>query len=392
MAATSMTGNRGALALGLAWALVLIAVGALALFIQLFGHPPAGEVVTGALPTANVAQKIAAKPVEAPPPPLVFETPPGGILPAQLSEAEAKVLAALAPPPPPPESQAGDPNAVAEAAAPPVALPPLKGGTNVANPAVLEKTPQGYMPRVAENGLTPMRAYAGAVPSSTRPKIAIVIGGLGLSARSTKAAIDHLPPGVTLAFAPYAADVQNWVTLARQRGHEVLLQVPMEPYDFPDSDPGQYTLRATAGDEANTKRLTWALTRFTGYVGVTNMMGGRFLSETGPLEPVMTFLSRRGLMFYDNGAASRSVAPVVAERLGAPFVQATNAIDSIQAAMEIDRRLADLETEARLKGKAVGSGIYYPVTVERVTLWARGLQGRGFVLAPISAIVGPAKK
>jgi polysaccharide deacetylase 2 family uncharacterized protein YibQ len=101
---------------------------------------------------------------------------------------------------------------------------------------------------------------------------------------------------------------------------------------------------------------------------------------------------RRGLLFYDNGAASRSVAPMVAERLGAPFAQATNTIDSIQASMEIDHRLADLETEARTHGKAVGTGFRYPVTMERVTLWARGLQGRGFVLAPISAIVATGKK
>ena len=166
----------------------------------------------------------------------------------------------------------------------------------------------------------------------------------------------------------------------------------MEPYDFPDSDPGEHTLRTSAGEEANTQRLSWALTRFTGYVGVTNLLGGRFLSEPGPIEPMMTFLMRRGLIFYDNGAASHSVAPMVAERLGAPFVQATNTIDTIQASMEIDHRLADLEVEARTHGKAVGTGFRYPVTMERVTLWARGLQGRGFVLAPISAIVATGKK
>ena len=276
---------------------------------------------------------------------------------------------------------------------PPVILPPVRGGLAVANPAVLEKTPQGYLPRVSDSGLSPMQAYATPrAATGNRPRIAIVIGGLGVSARSTAAAINLLPPGVTLAFAPYAYDVQNWVALARQKGHEVLLQVPMEPYDFPDSDPGQYTLRTAVGEESNTKRLSWSLTRFTGYVGVTNMLGGRFLSEAGPLEPMMTFLMRRGLVFYDNGAATRSVAPQVAERLGAPFVQATATIDSIQAAMEIDHRLSDLETEARSKGKAAGSGFLYPVTVERVTLWARGLGGRGFVLAPISAIVPERKK
>jgi polysaccharide deacetylase 2 family uncharacterized protein YibQ len=228
--------------------------------------------------------------------------------------------------------------------------------------------------------------------ADSRPRVAVVISGLGISARATQAAINALPAGVTLAFAPYANDVQQWVSLARQKGHEVLLEVPMEPYDFPDSDPGQYTLRTGIGEEANTRRLAWSLTRITGYVGVTNLLGGRFLSDASALEPTLTFLQRRGLLFYDNGSATRSVAPDVAQRVGIPFAQSAMTVDSIQAAMEIDHRLTDLETEARTKGSAAGSGFLYPVTVERVALWAHGLNGRGFVLAPISAIVTTAKK
>jgi polysaccharide deacetylase 2 family uncharacterized protein YibQ len=222
--------------------------------------------------------------------------------------------------------------------------------------------------------------------------VAIVISGLGISAKSTTAAINGLPSGVTLAFAPYANDVQRWVSLARMKGHEVLLEVPMEPYDFPDSDPGQYTLRTGVGEDTNTKKLTWSLTRFTGYVGVTNLLGGRMLTDANALEPMMAYMTRRGLLFFDNGSTLHSVAGDVAGRVGVPFAQATVTVDSIQAAMEIDRRLSELETEARTKGSAVGSGFLYPVTVERVNVWARGLSGLGLVLAPISAVVSAPKK
>jgi polysaccharide deacetylase 2 family uncharacterized protein YibQ len=165
----------------------------------------------------------------------------------------------------------------------------------------------------------------------------------------------------------------------------------MEPFDFPDSDPGSHTLRSGAGEDANTDRLIWALTRFTGYVGVTNLLGGRFLSDSDSLEPVMTYLARRGLMFFDNGAASRSSAPDVAARAGTAFAEATTTIDKIQTAMEIDRALSDLESEARAHGSAAGAGFLYPVTVERVAQWAQGLASRGFVLVPASAIVSPKK-
>ena len=81
---------------------------------------------------------------------------------------------------------------------------------------------------------------------------------------------------MTLAFAPYADDVQRWVAKARELGHEVLLEVPMEPFDFPDSDPGPHTLRSGASEDANIRKLTWSLTRFTGYAGITNLLGGPF--------------------------------------------------------------------------------------------------------------------
>ncbi|MDR3526160.1 MAG: divergent polysaccharide deacetylase family protein [Rhizomicrobium sp.] len=384
----------------MAWLVVIVVCGGLAAYVQIFGKAAApkteaAETVTGVIERA-VAPKKAVVAKSAVPPvavaaPQLFETPAGGIAPAQLSASELAAVAAMAPPASPAPSKPVPVQPVA-AAEPVITLPPVAGGPNIANPALLEKTPEGYLPRISDTGIWPLHAYATPVAAGNHPRIAIVIGGLGISAKATSAAITMLPSGVTLAFAPYANDVQRWVSLARQKGHEVLLQVPMEPYDFPDSDPGQYTLRSSVGEEGNIKRLSWSLSRITGYVGVTNLLGARFLSDSGSLEPVLTTLMRRGLMFYDNGAANRSVAKDVAGRLGSPFAQANLTIDSIQASLEIDHRLADLETEARAKGSAAGSGFVYPVTVERVTLWARSLPGRGFVLVPISAIVATEKK
>jgi uncharacterized protein len=280
----------------------------------------------------------------------------------------------------------------------PAETPPRKitqqvysGSVLLADPALVENTPIGPLPRIADDGTTPMRAYAPAAISDDRPRIAIVIGGLGISAKATEAALKGLPAGVTLAFAPYAADAQHWVAQARRQGHEVLLEIPMEPYDFPDSDPGPHTLRSGVGEDANTERLVWALTRFSGYAGVTNLLGGRFMADASSLEPMLTYLARRGLMFYDNGAATHSAAPDVASRVGVSFAQSDATIDKIQTAIEIDRMLSALETEARAHGGAAGSGQIYPITIERVKNWAQGLSGRGFVLAPASAIVPQSK-
>jgi uncharacterized protein len=270
--------------------------------------------------------------------------------------------------------------------------PVVVGKSLVADPALIEQTPQGPLPRIASDGRTPMTAYAPPVAPSKAPRIAIVVSGLGISARQTAAAIQGLPAGVTLAFAPYEDDVARWVGEARRTGHEVLLEVPMEPYDFPDSDPGPHTLRAAVSEETNTERLVWSMTRFTGYAGVTNLLGGRLLSDSDSLEPVMTYVARRGLLFFDSGPQGHSVAPDVAHRINAPYVQSVVALDTIQTGMEVDARLSQLEQLARANGSAAATSAVYPITIDRIANWAKGLQERGFVLVPASAIVAAPSK
>lgn len=261
------------------------------------------------------------------------------------------------------------------------------GRALIADPALIENTAVGPLPRIADDGRKPMTVYAAPASASAKFKIAIVVSGLGTSASATKAALAALPPAVTLGFAPYAGDVGEWAGQARAQGHEVLLQIPMEPFDFPDSDPGPNTLRAGQDEEANLQRMRWALSRFTGYAGVTNLLGQRFLADSAALSPALTHLNRRGLYFFDNGAASQSAAPGVAAQVGIPAVQSNANIDSIQTATEIDRRLLELESLARTNGSAVGSASLYPVSVARIAAWAKGLQARGFVLVPVSAIL-----
>jgi hypothetical protein len=297
------------------------------------------------------------------------------------------------PPPPAKPAAARKIQAPAAPAAPALSIDKvvMAGRTLLADPALIEKSPQGPLPRIADDGRTPMTAYA-APARSGKFKIAIVVSGLGLGAKATATAMAALPAGVSLAFVPYASDAQRLVGQAREGGHEVLLEIPMEPFDFPDSDPGPHTLRSGIERDSNSERLEWLLSRFTGYAGVTNLLGQRFMADAGALSPVMTQFARRGLYFYDNGAVAQSAAPDVAARLATPFAKAAQRLDAVQTGLEIDKHLSDLETEARAHGTAIGSGYVYPITVERIAAWAKGLEKRGFVLVPVSAIVNQPSK
>lgn len=265
------------------------------------------------------------------------------------------------------------------------------GAALIADPALIEQTAAGPLPRITDDGRTPMQAYAPPAAATAAPRIAIVVTGLGISAKASAAALDQLPSAVTLAVAPYGSTAQSWLTQARQRGHEVLLEVPMEPYDFPDSDPGPNTLRVGASEDANIARLTSALTRLTGYAGITNLQGSRLMADSAALAPVLSFVARRGLLFFEAGAGAQSAGSSLATTLKSPYVRSANAIDSDPQAAAIDQRLSELEAQARTGGSAAATASAYPVTLARIRNWAQGLSGRGFVLVPASAIVAAAK-
>jgi polysaccharide deacetylase 2 family uncharacterized protein YibQ len=237
----------------------------------------------------------------------------------------------------------------------------------------------GYLPVIAPDGRTAADAYARPFTADGRPKVALVIGGLGLNPQTTRAAIETLPPEITLSFAPYADGLQGWIDLARSHGHEVLLEAPMEPVDYPANDPGPFTLIAANRPEDTTRKLEWLMSRATGYFGLTNYLGSKFVTNDMAMTTFTMALKARGLAFIDDGQASLRGGPI-------PRASADRIIDDELAAGSIDGQLKMLETGATGRGQALGSGFAYPVTINQVRLWAAGLSGRGLQLAPASAM------
>jgi polysaccharide deacetylase 2 family uncharacterized protein YibQ len=240
--------------------------------------------------------------------------------------------------------------------------------------------PGGPLPIIAQDGRTPFQAYARPFSSNGRPKVALVIGGLGLNARATQTAILTLPPQITLSFVPYAEGLQGWIDLARAHGHEVLLETPMEPLDYPDNDPGPYTLMADGAGPETAKKLDWILSRATGYYALTNYLGSRFLADDKAYESFLGAVRGRGLGFIDDGLAGGRTGG------GVPRASAERVIDDQLTQAAIDQQLLKLEASALQRGQALGAGFAYPVTLDKVARWAQSVEQRGYQLAPASAL------
>jgi polysaccharide deacetylase 2 family uncharacterized protein YibQ len=255
---------------------------------------------------------------------------------------------------------------------------------------LIEITSVGQLPRIGSNNKKPSEVYARTTPMgvihSGRPKIAILLGGMGLNPKLTQQAIRDLPGDVTFAFAPYGDDLQAQVNKARADGHEVLLQLPMEPVGYPANNPGPKTLLADADQATNLEALHWHMSRFAGYTGITNYMGGRLLSTASALKPVMAEMRKRGLVYLEDASTALTVSQTVAaetrlsERRAQVVIDADPTPQSIAAALEL------LEGEALSHGFAIGTGSGLKVTVDSVKEWAEQLQSKGILLVPVSAM------
>jgi polysaccharide deacetylase 2 family uncharacterized protein YibQ len=299
-----------------------------------------------------------------------------GAAPAATGAQQAALEAPTAAPPPPP------PPTIPDSETGSITLPQAP----VAE--LVEESQYGPLPRVATDGRRPIDVYARpsryvVAKAGDPPRIAILVTGLGLPDTPAGDVLKGLPAPVSVAYGAYGRNLQESVSRARDNGHEVLLQIPLEPNNYPTVDPGPHTLLTSLPPEENMKRLQWLMSRYTGYVGVTNHMGEKFEVTSASLTPVLEELKRRGLLYVDDGSVKDSTVSQIAGTIGLDYSVASVQIDASNLAKE----LAQLEATAKERGAAIGVVKATPATVKQLSDWAAKLQAKGFVLVPVSAAV-----
>lgn len=255
------------------------------------------------------------------------------------------------------------------------------------NDDLLEESPAGRLPIIGPDGLRPLDQYARPWSGARGTRIALVVGGLGLSQTGTQKAIRDLPGEVTLGFATAGNSLQRWMQEARRSGHEILLQLPMEPFDYPANDPGPNALRVGLSEKKNLAELHRNLAEITNYTGVMNYLGGRFLSDADALEPVMRDLGKRGLLFLDDGTSAQSLSGKVAGAFDVPHGFADLTLDSELNRGAILRKLDELERIARRNGTAIGVASAFDESVGAIASWVSEAQARGIEIVGVSALV-----
>ncbi len=251
---------------------------------------------------------------------------------------------------------------------------------------LLEPYKSGALPQTSKEGIRPLDAYARRPNPATltQARIAILVNGIGLNSDMTIKAIEDLPADISLGLSPYGDDINSWMKSARLSGHEVLLQAPMEPFDYPDNDAGPQSLLTNLDQRQNNERLAWVLGQTTNYVGLVNFMGDRFTANESRMQDFLGKVRDRGLMYVDDGSSPRSKAEEIAAAQNVPFVQSDLVLDQTLSSEAIGLQLLELETIARKRGIAVATATAFPVTLNELETWSQRLEERGLSLVPIS--------
>lgn len=255
------------------------------------------------------------------------------------------------------------------------------------DPALLQSSRYGKLPRIAADGRSAAQLYAHRAPDTDKPgesTLALIVGGLGLNPDLTERAIDELPAAVTLAFAPYAKDLDLWTRKARQKGHEVMLELPMEGYGGNAAKQiGPAGLMTGHSAANNLKRLDWVLSRTQGYFGVTNYLGAKFTADSSAITPVIERINALGLAYIDDTGAAPRKGRYQAGDIAHLITPAANS-ENITA---MRTSLHALANKALEKDFALGKISVSETGLDVIQAFIAGLDDDEITLAPASAVL-----
>ena len=262
---------------------------------------------------------------------------------------------------------------------------PLKEAPNY---EMVEEIDVGLIPRISDTGKTAFKEYSrpNKDVTSDRPRIAIIVTGLGQSRAATEAAIKNLPPEISLAIDSHSRGIAYWIDRAREVGHEVLLTLPMESVSFPFEDPGPGTLRVLEAPEENVKQVEWIMSRASGYFGLMGVAGSKFTTNQEQTAFILKAIKDRGLMFVDGGYTLETLVPRIAFKEQVTWAAVEMEIDTELDGEKIEEKLAALETLAQRRSISIGRISPYPVSIAHLSEWIKTLQDKGIDLVPVSSL------
>ncbi len=206
---------------------------------------------------------------------------------------------------------------------------------------------------------------AGKGAQDLRPRVALIIDDMGYHQQIGRRLL-ALDLNLTFSFLPQAPYTKKQEELAWEKGHDVLLHLPMQAHGAAwDPGPGALYLkystpRIQALVEEDLQSVPHA-------IGSNNHMGSSFTENRAAMHAVLAVLKKRGLFFVDSYTTAASIGLAEARRMAVPSARRHVFLDNIQDKKKICRQLDSLVLLAMKKGWAIGIGHPHQATLEALT-------------------------
>jgi polysaccharide deacetylase 2 family uncharacterized protein YibQ len=213
--------------------------------------------------------------------------------------------------------------------------------------------------------------------------VAIVVDAMG-GRRDVFESLRDLRRAVALAVLPALPYTQSIARDATGSGIEVLLDLPMEPYQYPRVDPGPGALLMATPPEEMRRLVARHLDTLPGAVGVTNYMGSKLTEDRERMRALVALLAARRLFLVDAYTSNLSVAYDAAQEMGLPAARRQIVIDPAGGEEEERAAWSQVEAWAERRGEVIVMAPGRAFTARMLREFIPRWEARGLRLVPVS--------
>ena len=192
-------------------------------------------------------------------------------------------------------------------------------------------TPSKSVPHPASPGAG---RPAPALPSDFEPAdrrrggvVAVVVDDVGYDERALETLARWEAP-FAVAVIPSAPFASRAVLLAREKGWDLLVHLPMEPESGPSEAEA---IGVRDDDDAIRGRVLAALAKTPGAIGINNHQGSKATADARVVRAVLGVVKEKGLFFLDSRTTNASVAGAEAAAMRVPFLARDVFLDDVAA-------------------------------------------------------------
>jgi polysaccharide deacetylase 2 family uncharacterized protein YibQ len=228
------------------------------------------------------------------------------------------------------------------------------------------------------------------IPSHPRklPRIAIIIDDIGYDPQIAKKFAD-LNMAITLSILPHSPYQRQIIKMAREKGLDLMLHLPMEPLEYPAVNPGPGALMTTMLPDALIRQLNDDLDAVPYIKGVNNHMGSKMTASSDQMNQIFSSLKKKDLFFIDSRTTAESQARSSARLFQVPYAERDVFLDNVQDPEAIRKQFRLLLQKASINGQALAIGHPHALTLQILQEELPEIQKK-VTIVPASAMVHPA--